>query len=357
MWMGPARRMLGWANDLPEDEITVAEALGRAGYATGMLGKWHLGNLPGRGPNDFGFQSWFGVLWSNDMVPLHLYRDGAVLEEDQRSTGRFGSGERDEASPLGPGGIDQSQLTERYTEDAIRFLEENRNQPFFLYVAHTFPHVPHYASAAYSGESEGGLYGDVVADLDRSTGAILEAVERLGLSERTAVFITSDNGADYNGSPGPLRGRKGDIYEGGQRVPMIVRWPGRVEAGRVSAEPAMNTDLFPTLMALAGLPMPSDREIDGHDIGPLLEGTGPSPHENLYFFPVIETQPGAVRSGAFKYLLSTGDLGRDRAHLSRVDADEEGHELSSRHPDVAQRLKRDLDAMRERIDANPRGWN
>ncbi|MCZ6784500.1 MAG: sulfatase-like hydrolase/transferase, partial [Proteobacteria bacterium] len=259
-------------------------------------------------------------------------------------------------SPLGPGGIDQSRLTERYTEEAIAFLEENRDRPFFLYLAHTFPHVPHYASPEHAGRSEGGLYGDVVEDLDRSTGAILAAVDRLGLAPTTAVFITSDNGADYNGSPGGLRGRKGEIYEGGQRVPMIVHWPGRVEAGRVNDEPAMNIDLFPTLLSLAGLPLPDDREIDGRDLSALLDGTGGRPRDDLFFFPVLDSLPGAVRSGAFKYLRSTGDLGRDRAHLSRVDGDAEAHELSDLHPETAERLAASLEAMRERIDENPRGW-
>ncbi len=141
--------MLGWANALPRDEITVAEVLGEAGYATGMVGKWHLGGLPGHRPNDFGFQSFFGVLWSNDMVPLHLYRNEEIVQEDTRP--RAFSGERDEASPLGPGGIDQSRLTETYTREAIAFLEANRDRPFFLYLAHTFPHVPHYASPEHAG--------------------------------------------------------------------------------------------------------------------------------------------------------------------------------------------------------------
>ncbi len=137
---------------------------------------------------------------------------------------------------------------------------------------------------------------------------------------------------------------------------MIVRWPGRVPPGSASGEPAMNTDLFPTLLALAGLPLPNDREIDGKDLTALLEGGAPSPHDALFFFPVMDSLPGAVRSGRFKYLRSTGDLGRDRGHLSRVDADAEAHELSARHPEEAQRLAAALDATRAQIAANPRGW-
>jgi arylsulfatase A-like enzyme len=350
---GLGRRAFGLTNDLPRDEITLAEVLGAAGYATGMVGKWHLGDLPGHRPGDFGFDSWLGVLYSNDMAPLELLRDGEVLQADRRP-GQW-KGERDEERPLGPGGIDQTTLTARYTEEAVRFLEAHREEPFFLYVAHTFPHVPHYPSREHAGESPGGVYGDVVEDLDRSTGAILDALDRLGLSETTAVFITSDNGADYGGSPGPLRGRKGEILDGGQRVPMIVRWPGRV-APAVSDAPAMNVDLFPTLLALSGLPLPRDRIIDGHDRSALLDGAASPGPRPLYFFPTLDSLPGAVRLGRFKYLRSTGDLGRDRPHLSRSDADAEAHDLSRRHPEERDQLAALLEDMRAGVGGNPRGW-
>jgi arylsulfatase A-like enzyme len=367
------RRMLGWANELPSDEITLAEALGRAGYATGMVGKWHLGSRAGFMPNDFGFDQWMGVLYSNDMWPLDLYRDGEVIQEDHRPGGVFAH-ERDETQPLGEGGIDQSQLTGLYTAEAIDFIEDHADRPFLLYVAHTFPHVPHYPSREHAGESQGGRYGDVVEDLDRSTGAILDAIDRLGIAERTLVLITSDNGADYNGSPGGLRGRKGSTYEGGQRVPMIVVWPGHVEAGRVDETPAMNIDLFPTLLSLAGLPLPEDRIIDGIDLSPLLVSESGASEETasadaepppvghapdarpLYFFPVTSSVPDAVRLGVFKWKQATGDMGRDRGHLSRVDLDAEAHELSDLAPWAAEDLARRLDAMREEVSANPRGW-
>ncbi len=354
--VGRARRVLGWANELPADEITLAEVLGSAGYATGMVGKWHLGDRAGFRPRDFGFDSWFGVLFSNDMVPLDLYRDDEVIEADGRAPGRFGQGERDEQAPLGPGGIDQTRLTERYTEEAIAFIEANRERPFFLYLAHTFPHVPHYPSSEQAGRSRGGRYGDVVADLDRSTGAVLDTLARLGLAERTAIFITSDNGADYGGSPGALRGRKGEILDGGQRVPMILHWPGRVAAGRTSEQPAMNVDLFPTVLAWAGLPLPGDRVIDGVDLSPVLLEGGALPDRALYYYPVLDTLPGAVRVGAFKYLAQTGDVGRDRAHLTRTDLDNEAHDLGMLHPEVAGRLAARLDEMRDRVADNPRGW-
>ena len=352
--IGIARRIFGLTNELPADEITLAEILQRAGYATALVGKWHLGDRAGFQPNDFGFDRWLGVMYSNDMWPLHLYRDGEIVERDEREGGVFAS-ERDEARPLGEGGLDQSTLTARYTDEAIAFVEEHRDEPFFLLLAHSFPHVPHYPSREHAGSSRGGRYGDVVEDLDRSTGALLDALDRLDLSRRTLVVITSDNGADYNGSPGGLRGRKGDILEGGQRVPMIVRWPGRVAPGRVDDTPAMNVDLFSTVLELAHLPHPTDREIDGESLVPLLDGE-PLAERSLYFFPVTGPLPGAVRRGPFKWLHRTGDVGRDRGHLSRVDLDEEAHELSDLHPAVAAELEQALAEMRARIDANRRGW-
>ncbi len=353
MALGLLRRVLGAPNELPRDEILIPEVLGAAGYATGMIGKWHLGGIPGHRPSDFGFQSWYGVLWSNDMVPLHLYRDDVIVQRDARPEWWFG--ERDEERPLEPRGVDQSTLTERYTAEAIAFLEENRERPFFLYLAHTFPHVPHYASRGQAGESQGGVYGDVVEDLDHSTGAILDALARLGLEERTLVMITSDNGADYGGSPGALRGRKGETYEGGQRVPMILRWPNRVAAGESDAM-AMNTDLFPTMLSLAGLTLPEDRIVDGRDLSGVLAKDETSPHEYLYYFPLLASRPEAVRDARFKYLLATGDPGRDRPHLTRIDADLEAHDLRQKHPEVARRLGAALDTKRQEIAENRRGW-
>ncbi len=349
------RRMMGWPNRLPKDEITLADVLQKSGYATGMVGKWHLGGQDGHKPVDFGFDSWFGVLWSNDMYPLHLYRDGDIIQTDERPGGWM-SGEWDERNPLGPGGIDQTKLTQMYTDEAIGFLEKNADAPFFLYVAHTFPHVPHYPSADHAGSSQGGTYGDVVEDLDRSTGAILAALDRLELSDNTLVIITSDNGADYNGSPGGLRGRKQEILEGGQRVPMIARWPGAIEAGRRSSLAAMNTDLFPTILSLAGLPLPQDRMVDGVDITDHLLRGAAGADRAIYYFPTMETLPGAVREGDFKYLYNTGNRLRARSHLTRLDADAEAHELSNLYPEKTQHLQTLLDRKRAEIEANPRGW-
>lgn len=354
--LGWAREMAGLDNDLPRDEVLLPEILGAAGYATGMVGKWHLGGRDGHRPLQRGFDEWLGVLWSNDMFPLDLWRDDAVIERDERE--RAGFGEHDEERPLAGRGVDQRRLTERYTEAAIDFIDRHRDGPFFLYVAHTFPHVPHYPSRAHAGESRGGVYGDVVEDLDRSTGAILDALRERGLERNTLVLITSDNGGDYDGSVAGLRGRKQEIYEGGQRVPAVAWWPGQIAAGRETDAMAMNIDVVPTFAALAGLPLPTDRTIDGADLGPLLAGAGTSPHDFLFYFPALSMEglPEAVRDADFKYLRSTGVRSRDRPHLSDLDRDREAHDLRHRHPERAARLAAALAAEREAFETNPRGW-
>ncbi|NQZ96823.1 MAG: sulfatase [Myxococcales bacterium] len=346
------RRTLGVGNEMPADEITIAEALGAAGYATGMVGKWHLGGLPGHLPNDFGFDEYYGVLWSNDMTPLHVYRDREIVirDESDHDTGSY----RDEDVPL-EGGIDQSSLTAHYTREAIAFIERNRERPFFLYFSHTFPHVPHFASREHAGSSDGGIYGDVVEDLDRSVGAVLDAIDAAGLGERTLVLITSDNGADYNGNPGAFRGRKGETYEGGQRVPLLARFPGRLPAGVVRDAMAMNIDLFPTLLALAGAPLPDDRIIDGRDLFPLLENGGASAHDTLFYFPVVGGSPDAARRGSFKYLRESGDPGRSKPQLTHVGLDAENHNLILRFPEEASHLANALDSMDATLERNPRG--
>ncbi len=354
-----ARKMLGVGNELPRDEILLPEALRAVGYSTGMIGKWHLGGIAGHRPNDFGFDHYYGVLTSNDMQPLDLYRNDEIEVHDETPRVAMGAF-RDEDEPIEMKGVDQRTLTRRYTDEAIRFVEENRDGPFLLYLSHSFPHVPHFADVAHAGESAAGLYGDVVEDLDRSTGALLDAIDRLGLTGDTVVLITSDNGADYNGSPGFLRGRKGDVYEGGQKVPMIVRWPGQVAPGVVSDAMAMNIDLFPTLLSLAGVPMPDDREIDGRDLSQLLlaREAAKSPHDLLFYFPVIRGNvPAAVRSDRFKYLSSTGDIGRDKPILTDVHRDQENHNLIRRYANEGARLAEAVASFTAELAENPRGWH
>lgn len=276
---------------LAAEEITLAESLKALGYRTALFGKWHLGSRVEWSPIHQGFDDFFGLLHSNDMTPLELYRGEQIIEDP----------------------VNQSTLTERYTQEAIRFIEENQDNPFFLYMPHTFPHVPLYVSNRFSGQSDAGLYGDVVETIDWSVGEVLATLERLDLDENTLVLFTSDNGPWFEGSPGPFRNRKGSAWEGGLRVPFIAKWPGVIPPGIVSNEPAMNIDVFPTLVKLAGGQLPDDRDIDGKDIMPMLIGAAESPHDVLYLFD--NDRIAGVRSGEWKLVVET----RYRAAIPSFD--------------------------------------
>jgi arylsulfatase/uncharacterized sulfatase len=185
---------------------------------------------------------------------------------------------------------------------------------------------------------------------------VLDALERLGLADRTLVVATSDNGGSYEGSTGGLRGRKQETFEGGMRVPMLVRWPGRLPAGAVRDAMGMQIDLFPTLLRLAGLPLPADRAIDGADLFETWRSGAPSAHAHLFYFPTIGATPVAVRDARFKYRRETGDLGRSKPHLSDLALDAEAHNLTSLHPGETAALASALDAMTRSVEENPRGW-
>jgi arylsulfatase A len=275
-------------------EVTIAELLRARGYATGMFGKWHLGDAPAFLPTRQGFDEYFGIPYSNDISPLHplgpgLFPDLPLLE-----------GER--TVELNP---DQSQFTRRFTERAVDFIARHAGEPFFLYLAHPMPHVPIFASAAFLGTSGRGLYGDVVSELDWSVGQVLDALRTHGLDRRTLVLFASDNGpwlimGTHGGSAGPLREGKSTAFEGGVRVAAMARWPGRIPAGRTSAEPVGLIDVLPTVARLAGTAPPDDRVIDGRDIWPILAGErrARSPHEALYVYNGGQLQ--ALRSGRWK---------------------------------------------------------
>lgn len=272
---------------LPTDEITVATALKARGYATGMIGKWHLGHRTPHRPIDHGFEYYYGIPYSNDMEPSILMRDGDVIEEP----------------------VNQDTLTARYTEEAVRFIERSRGRPFFLYFAHNMPHIPLHASARFRTRSLGGAYGDAVEEIDWSVGEVLGALKRFDLDRDTVVFFSSDNGPWYQGSPGPLRGRKGWTYEGGVRVPFIARWPGHIKAGRVSDEPLAMVDFFPTALALAGEKKPaaaSRRPLDGRDALAFLSGRAAQSPDHLYLF-------------FDKEFLQTARAGRWKIHVARWD--------------------------------------
>jgi uncharacterized sulfatase len=246
---------------LPAGEITLAQYLSRAGYATGMVGKWHLGHQrPESLPTRRGFDEYLGIPYSNDMRPVQLLDGEKVVEYP----------------------VVQATLTRRYTERALQFLDRNRNRPFFFYFAHAMPHKPLACSEAFYKKSGAGLYGDVLAELDWSVGRVLARVKELGLDDRTLIVFTSDNGPWFGGSAGGLRGMKGTSWEGGYRVPCIARWPGRFPAARTSREPTVMMDLFATALAAAGVAPPADRVIDGKDLLSLLSGSDEPVHDVIF---------------------------------------------------------------------------
>jgi uncharacterized sulfatase len=264
---------------LPQEEITLAELLKDNGYRTAAIGKWHLGHMPDYWPTAHGFDYFYGLPYSNDMQPLALYRDRLKIEEP----------------------VDQRTLTERYTAEAIQFIEQNKDGPFLVYLPHTMPHIPLYVSGTFEGRSRAGLYGDVVETLDWSMGELFAALKRLGLDDNTLVIFTSDNGPFFEGSSGDWRQGKGTTWEGGYRVPLIARWPGRIPPGTVSDAISMNIDILPTLAALVGAPLPIDHGFDGRNIWDLFQGSSDTPHEFLYFFNNEDI--AAVRTQQWKLVL------------------------------------------------------
>ncbi len=325
---------------IPEDEILLPEVLSRRGYRTGMVGKWHLGDKPGHRPNDRGFDSFYGVLYSNDVRPYAIYRDQEIAVE----------------APA-----DQNLLTRDFTREAQAFIRENRDRPFFLYLAHPMPHEPTHASAEFRGRSQAGLYGDAVEELDWGIGEVLTTLKEQSLDQNTLVIFTSDNGPWWQGSPGFTRGRKMLTFEGGFRVPFIARWPGVIPAGTLSDEMSMNFDLFPTCLQLAGVPLPADRIIDGEDILPVLTGNSSSPHDTLYFYDTRTLL--AVRHQQWKYhrRFRTDNAGywplNQGPFLFDLERDpNESYSLIESRPENAAELASMLDAWDAEMEANLRGW-
>ena len=327
-------------------EITLAEILKKQGYTTMLVGKWHLGDHPQFLPLRHGFDRFYGLPYSNDMwpynprMPITESAHPRLIAARKRAamTGYYGQGR-----PFPPGGgfpqplplysgekvletnPDQTKLTTIYTEKALEFITENKDRPFFLYLAHAMPHVPLFVSRKHNGTSIRGLYGDVIREIDWSVGQILAKLEALGID---------------GGSAGPLRGGKGTSYEGGMRVPAIMRWPGRIAAGRRTAEIATTMDLLPTFARLAGTRGPTDRVIDGHDIWPLISGRpgAKSPHEAFYYF-------GGRRDTGGPPLLRAVRVGRWKLHFARRGSPAHGTELYD--------LLGDVGESRNRIDEQP----
>ncbi|MHC4528316.1 MAG: sulfatase family protein, partial [Planctomycetota bacterium] len=318
---------------LNTDEITIADVLKTRGYATCCIGKWHLGHLPAFLPTRHGFDYYFGIPYSNDMDPVVLVEGEQTIERKP----------------------DQSQLTRRYTEKAVEFVTKNKDRPFFLYLPHTMPHVPLYASDAFKGKSKRGLYGDVIMELDWSVGEILKTLKQLGIDEKTLVVFTSDNGpwlskGDHGGSAKPLRDGKFATYEGGMREPCIMRWPGRIPAGMVCREMATTMDFLPTFAKLAGAKAPTDRIIDGKDIYPLMtDPKAKTPYEEFYYY--FEQRLGGVRSGKWKLIVEHKRHGKTiPAGLYNLEDDiSEQHDISAEHPDIVARLSKLADRIRHDI--------
>jgi len=325
---------------IPEDEVLLPEVLSRRGYRTGLVGKWHLGGTPGHLPNDRGFDTFYGVLWSNDDQPYAVYRDQQVVT---------------------PSPADQKLLTHDFSMAAKEFIRSNKDHPFFLYLAHAMPHVPIHASQGFQGKSNAGLYGDAVEELDWGVGIVLETLEQLELAEKTLVVFSSDNGPWWEGNPGYARGRKLQWLEGSYRVPFIARWPGVIPPNITIPEMSMNFDLFTTYLRLAGVSPPQDRIIDSKDILPVLKGEGVSPHETLYFYSI--RNPVGVRYQNWKYYrhyitdnsafwpLYQGPF------LFDLELDpNESYSLVESQPERAAELAGMLEDFEEGMKANLRGW-
>ena len=318
-----------YAHGLHPEETTIADVLSGAGYATGCFGKWHLGHRPGLLPTSQGFDTFFGIPYSNDMSQFHrpegngyrhslpLLRDEAVIEWEP----------------------DQRLLTRRCTEEAVAFIDAHADEPFFVYVPHAMPHIPIYASEAFAGRSPRGTYGDVIEEIDWSVGEVLDALDRHGVGDETLVIFTTDNGPwlpykEQGGSAGSLAGGKGGNLEGGQRVPFVARYPDRIPAGLVQREVATTMDLLPTIAGLAGVTLDRDRPIDGHDIMPLLEGVEgvESPTASFIYYTSRGDLAG-IRRGRWKLLLEPGTL-----HDVESDVSEQWNR-ADRHPDVVAELR------------------
>ena len=346
---------------LSDHEVTVASALKVAGYRTAMIGKWHLGDFSQQAefhPLKFGFDRYFGVPHSNDMRPCPLYRNEQQLAADILDI--------------------LPEVTRLYTSEAVQVIESAKGQPFFLYLAHTYPHQPLAASAAFAGRSQAGKYGDAVEEIDWGVGQIVDALDRTGVADNTLVIFTSDNGPWFEGSAGVLRGGKGQSMDGGFKVPFIAKWPKRIPPGSTSPHLLTNLDIFPTMLDLAGVEQPSDRVIDGINMLAALTGKAVKPpREAFYYYHYDELQ--AVRTGTWKYIrrtnryvwpipldaealsrkLGTKQLGSERAPLLYDLARDPGerYNVIATHPDIAARLEQLMNAWEAQNKENPRGFS
>jgi arylsulfatase A-like enzyme len=345
----------GAPNGLAADEITLAGALKQQGYRTAMFGKWHLGDFDTRpefNPLRHGFDVFYGIPYSHD------YRRPFV-QDAVRGVPLYRGLDQVERP------VEADTLTARYTEEALRFIRASRERPFFLYVAYNMPHLPAGASSRFTGRSTAGRYGDAVEEIDWSVGQVMAELKTLGLDRNTMTVYFSDNGPWSNaparsfqegqtmwdtGSAGPLRGAKASTWEGGMRVPAVMRWPARIPAGQVSAQMASELDVFPTFVAAAGGQIAGDRPSDGHDLLPFLGGRSATPRRELYYISDRDLQ--AVRDGRWKLRIA----GDPQPVLFDLDRDPgERFDVAAANPDVVTRLRELLERFRPQLPpASPR---
>ena len=338
---------------IPAEEITIAEALKSKGYATACVGKWHLGHLEPFLPTSNGFDSYFGIPYSNDMdrVGSKGPRGRAAFWEP---TSEYWNVPILRDTKVIERPADQTTITRRYTEEAVQFIDANQAKPFFLYLAHSMPHVPLFTSKEFVGKSRRGLYGDVIEEIDWSVGQILEALRSRDLAENTLVVFSSDNGPwlpfnEQGGSAGLLRGGKGSTWEGGMREPTIAWWPGTVRAASVSQQLASTMDVFATACHLADAEMPTDRVMDSHDLTPVLRGEGASSRESVFYYRGYELF--AVRVGPWKaHFRSQAGYGQAKADehdpplLFNLEVDpSEKYNVAGKHADVLERIAAEVE--------------
>jgi uncharacterized sulfatase len=358
----PGVFMADTPNGLPAGEITIAEVLKTRGYATGLVGKWHLGHRPEFLPMRQGFDEWYGLPYSHDMqmtVPRDKGTDTAAYYDPKPEYWDVALMRGDTVIERP---VDHRTLTRRYTDEAVRFIEAHKGGPFFLYLAHNLPHIPLARSPEFEGRSDAGFYGDVVEELDFSTGRILDTLRSLGLDRRTLVVFTSDNGPwlpyrTHGGSAGPLREGKGTTWEGGVRTPAIFWWPGTIAPATITAMGSA-MDLLPTVAALAGAAAPTDRVLDGVSQADVLTTGRGQPRQALFYY--WDSELRAVRKGRYKaHFVTSGAYGlgaprtaHDPPLLFDLQVDPgERFDVAAAHPEVVADLRREAAAHRGTVVA------
>lgn len=353
---------------LSPKEITVAEVLKSAGYATAIVGKWHLGDQPEWLPNAQGFDLHFGLPYSNDMGPGE---DGVKSDLGKPLPQSKGKGQKEKGQPPLPllrnGEVvkrvlpdDQQSLVEIYTDEAVKFIQEKKSTPFFLYLPHNAVHFPIYPGKKWAGKSPNGIYSDWVEEVDWSVGRILDTLHENGLAEKTLVLFTSDNGGTKQAVNAPLRGHKATTFEGGMRVPTIAWWPGKIPAGTASDAVTAMLDILPTFAALAKAQLPSDRKLDGGDIWPQLVGVRDAKpaHETFYYYYGFVLN--AVRHGDWKLQIAQGNKattgGNFIPQLYNLKVDiGETQDVAAANPEIVAKLQAHIAAMKDDLGLIDKG--